>query len=403
MLAFWIAAIGMIALGLSFFLPALFGVGQRPRLDRGRLNLLLHQHRQQELAGEAGEVSELRQLTAESERNLLGDLESPSAPPPNLGKGRPALIVTLILVPVLAIPTYLGLGRPDLINAPASTPEARQMPDIEVAIRKLSERLQQNPEDLDGWVMLGRSLLTIERPDQAVRAFEYAQRLAPDDLEIKAMSAEALAAAAGGRMEGRPAAIIEEILAKDPNHKSGLWLAGFAAAEGGDQAKAVATWRKLQGLLPAGSEAAEQVGRLIAEAEGTPAPAKAAAAPAPAPGKQIRVRVALAEPLKAAAVADDALFIFARAPEGPPMPLAVVRKRVRDLPLEVTLDDSMAMMAGRKLSAFDRVILGARVSKSGQPIPQPGDLQGLTSPIEIKDGAVYDVVVDSKVGETAVR
>jgi cytochrome c-type biogenesis protein CcmH len=110
--------------------------------------------------------------------------------------------------------------------------------------------------------------------------------------------------------------------------------------------------------------------------------------------------VALADKLKAQAAPEDALFIFARAAEGPPMPLAVVRKHVRDLPVEVVLDDSMAMMPELKLSTFERIVIGARVSKSGRPTPSPGDLQGLSGPLAPRQNeGPYEVIVDQRVGE----
>ena len=115
--------------------------------------------------------------------------------------------------------------------------------------------------------------------------------------------------------------------------------------------------------------------------------------PATGEQKSSKVRVSLASALKAQATPEDTVFIFARAAAGPPMPLAIVKKQVKDLPLEVTLDDSMGMVQGMNLSAFDRVVIGARISKSGQAMPQSGDLQGLTKPTEIQNGGAYAVEI----------
>jgi cytochrome c-type biogenesis protein CcmH len=103
--------------------------------------------------------------------------------------------------------------------------------------------------------------------------------------------------------------------------------------------------------------------------------------------------VTLSPALKARAAPDDSVFVFARASEGPPMPLAVVRRQVRDLPLDVTLDDSMAMMAGRKISSFERIVIGARISKSGKPTPSPGDLQGLSGPLPSATTTVQSIEI----------
>jgi cytochrome c-type biogenesis protein CcmH len=225
-------------------------------------------------------------------------------------------------------------------------------------------------------------------------------KLAPEDLDLKALYAEALAEANQGLIAGKPAEIVEEILRKNPNHKGGLWMAGVAAAEHKDLAKAVEYWERLKRQFPPESEEAKQIGLYIAEAKGLPAPSEdTAPAPAVESAKRIRVKVILAEDLKAKASPEDALFIFARAAEGPPMPLAVVRKQVKDLPVEIELDDSMAMMRGMNLSSFDRIVLGARISKSGKPTPSPGDLQGLSEPVMPENDGSYAVTVNRVVGQ----
>jgi cytochrome c-type biogenesis protein CcmH len=408
MIEFWIAAALTLLLGFAFFLPALTGRAGPSGADRAKLNLLLHRQRQQELAQETADPDDLGALDAESERNLLGDLEAAESRPVAAQEGgRAALIVTLLAVPLAALLAYFALGRPDLLGmAPAvahsgaGTAAPANAASLEDSIQRLAERLKQNPNDLEGWTMLGRSLLIVNQPDKAVVAFEQALRLAPEDLDVQARYAEALADANQGALEGRPTEIVEAILKRDPNHKGALWMAGVAAAERKDAAKAVAYWERLKAQFPPESEEAQQLGRYIAEAQGLPAPAEPAPpAVAQAPGKRIRVKVALAEAFKDRAAPDDALFIFARAAEGPPMPLAVVKKRAGELPVEVVLDDSMAMMPGLSLSAFDRVIVGARISKSGKPTPSPGDLQGQVGPVAPEDDASYSVTVDQVAGE----
>lgn len=395
MLPFWIAVALMLLLGLAFFLPALTGKTATFGTDRAKLNLLLHRQREQELAQEAASPEALRELSLESERNLLGDLEAVTEPSPATHTGgRLALGVTLVAVPLVALLTYFAVGRPDLVEHP---PTAPKMADIEQSVQRLAERLKQNPNDLEGWMILGRSLLAMNQPGPAVQAFEFAMKLAPENLDIQARYAEALAGANGGALAGRPTEIVENILNKNPNHRAALWLAGIAAAERRDGAQAAEYWQKLKAQLPPQSQEAQQLGEYIAQAQGLAAePAQPAAAQVK---KRIRVKVDLAPELKAQAAPDDALFIFARAAEGPPMPLAVVRKQAKDLPLEVELDDSLSMMQGMNLSSFERVIIGARVSKTGKPTPSPGDLQGLSAPVAAENGASYAVTVDKIVGE----
>ncbi len=394
MLEFWIAAAAMLLLGYVFFIPALSGRVRREPLSRAKLNLALHQQRQRELAHEAAGSEAMKELTSESERNLLYDLEAATKRPAKpAASGRAALAAALAILPIFALIAYLALGRPDLLGQPA----APTMADVEESIQRLAERLRAKPDDLEGWVLLGRSLQETRRPEQAVTAYQFALKLAPDNLDLKGLYAEALAEANHGTIAGKPAEIIEEILRKDPNHKAGLWLAGAAAAERKDTKKAVEYWGKLKAQFPPESEESRQIGRYIAAAGGA---ADGPEATATVPGKRIRVKVALADKLKAQAAPEDALFIFARAAEGPPMPLAVVRKQVRDLPVEVVLDDSMAMMPELKLSTFERIVIGARVSKSGRPTPSPGDLQGLSGPLAPRQNeGPYEVIVDQRVGE----
>jgi cytochrome c-type biogenesis protein CcmH len=151
-------------------------------------------------------------------------------------------------------------------------------------------------------------------------------------------------------------------------------------------------------LVPADSEDARTIRENVAEAQSR-AGAGGPAAPAKAPVvAKLAGTVTLAAGLKGKASPDDIVFIFARASEGPPMPLAVLRKRVRDLPVSFALDDSMAMAPSLRLSAFPRVVVGARVSKSGNAVPQPGDLQG-ASGVVANDASGVKVVIDAVVGE----
>lgn len=400
MIEFWIAAALLLLLGYTCFLPALTGK-TGGGADRAKLNLLLHRHRQEELARETADAGDLGKLDAESERGLLDDLEmagSPQAPEADPG-GRIALAVTLVALPLVGLLAYFSLGRPDLLGLAPAQIQAQAQPNtpsgLEESIQRLAERLKQNPNDLEGWTMLGRSLLIVNQPDKAVTAFEYAMKLAPDNLDLKAYYAEALAGANQGVLEGKPTELVEAVLKQDPQHKGALWMAGIAAAQRKDTAQAVDYWTRLKAQFPPQSEEARQIDRYLAEVQGLPVPAATTPpAQAPAPGKRIHVQVKLAEGFKDRAAPDDALFIFARAAQGPPMPLAVVKKRAGDLPLEVVLDDSMAMMQGMNLSSFEQVVIGARISKSGKPTPSPGDLQGQTAPLAPEDDGHYAVTVD---------
>jgi cytochrome c-type biogenesis protein CcmH len=391
MIMFWITAALMLVLAYLFFLPALLGKPRADKVSRARLNLALHRQRQQELSLEATSPEDLSRLTAESERNLLGDLETGDTPTNRPQRaGLSAVYVALALLPLAAWLAYTQWGRPDLLE----NPPAKAMADAKEAIDGLAQRLQQNPNDLDGWVLLGRSLQATQRPAEAAKAFEFALKLSPGNLELKSYWAETLAEANQGNLAGRPLEIVKEILSADPRHKAALWLAGLAAAQSNQIGEAMKYWKTLQAEYTPGSPEALEITDFIAKLE-----ADSAATSNPPPpqaaetGKRLHVKVTLADELKQKTLPEDTVFIFAKAAEGPPMPLAVVKKQVKDLPLEVMLDDSMSMMQGMNLSAFERLVIGARVSKSGRPVPSPGDFEGLTEPVSPGQEAHYNVTI----------
>jgi cytochrome c-type biogenesis protein CcmH len=389
MTSFILTATLLTLVGLMAFVPGLLNrAGSKAGVDRKRLNLALHEARRQEIENESNSPDEVLQLDQDLDRTLLEDLEALGKEDdrPQQRGGRTGLLALLALIPILAVVGYLNFGRPDLLAHPpmAAREEARN------AIQELAERLKANPADLEGWVLLGRSLQSTQRPAEAVKAFEMAARLAPEDLDLKALYAEALAEAQEGKLEGQPGVILKEILQKNPKHKMALWLGGLAAAQAGDLGTARTLWQRLRELLPKESpemaEINEYLQQLGPETGAKPAPAKAG----------VKVKISLDPKVLAEAQPDEAVFIFARAAKGPPMPLAVIRKTVKDLPLEVTLDDSLAMRPGLEISNYDEVILGARISKSGQAMPQSGEWEGATSPIKPEPSKRYAVVIDHK-------
>jgi len=397
MIMFWITAALMLVLAYLFFVPALLGKSRSGEVSRSRLNLALHRQRQQELALEAANPEDLSRLTTESERNLLGDLEAGNTPTARPTRaGRSAVIVALVIMPLAAWLAYTQLGRPDLLD----NPPAKAMADAKEAIDGLAQRLQQNPNDLEGWVLLGRSLQATQRPEDAAKAFEFALKLSPNNLELKSYYAETLAEANQGDLAGRPLEVVREILSADPRHKAALWLAGLAAAQSNQPGEAMKYWKTLEAEFPPGSKEGKEIAGFIARLEADSTAANESPAPqATGGGKHLHVKVTLADELKPNTSPEETVFIFAKAAEGPPMPLAVVKKQVKDLPLEVVLDDSMSMMQGMNLSAFERLVIGARVSKSGRPVPSPGDFEGLTDPVSPGQEAHYSVTIQRVIPE----
>ena len=411
MIGFWMLAVLIVVVAYALFLPALLGRGRNYTVDRQRLNLLLHQQRRDELADEI-DGEELEGLQAELDKDLLNDLSaSENGGKQPKQKGYAPVVVALIAAPLLGIVVYSMLGRFDLADFRAQ-PEAHQQanaaPQFQEMIDRLAEKLKQNPNDLKGWLLLGRSYQQTEQHDLAVEAYAHALKLEPDNLDVKALYAESLSDSLGGSYVGEPARIAAEILAKNPKHHTALWLAGAGAAQSGDTNKAIGYIETLRGEYPKDSPEEKHLAKVIAEIKGEGQGAEGsevndtderAVSSLPDTGehKSIKVKVALSPSLSTMAASEDTVFIFARAASGPPMPLAIVKKKVKDLPVEVTLDDSMGMVQGKNLSAFDKLIIGARVTKSGQAMPQPGDLQGLSKPTAIENGGSYTVQISEEV------
>jgi cytochrome c-type biogenesis protein CcmH len=199
----------------------------------------------------------------------------------------------------------------------------------------------------------------------------------------------------GQSLQGEPESLVRRALEIDPQNLKALALAGTAEFDRGDFAAAARTWERMLPLVPPGSQDARAIRENVAEARqraGGQAPPTVAAAPVAAPS--LRGTVRLSPGLRDKVSPEDTLFIYARAEKGPALPLAILRRSARELPLEYALDDSMAMAAGMGLSSQPRVVITARVSRSGNARPQPGDLQGASGPVA-NDAKGVDVVIDT--------
>lgn len=287
-------------------------------------------------------------------------------------------------------------GEATAEGAPAGEQHALSSEQIATLAQKLADRLKERPDDAQGWSMLARSYVVLGRYGEAVDAYKRSVELVGDDAQLLADYADALAMAGGRSLEGEPMKLVQRALEADPNNLKALSLAGTAAFEKKDYANAVKYWEQVAQVDSADNELVQQVRGGIAEARELAAksgvklpppsiPAAVAAAPTGAAANvgAVSGRVSLAPALAKQVSPDDTVFIFARAATGPRMPLAIVRRQVRDLPVDFSLDDSMAMTPDMKLSKFPQVVVGARVSKSGDAVAGPGDLQGLTQAIAL--------------------
>ena len=303
---------------------------------------------------------------------------------------KPLLLGVMSFVCAIAVAGYAWLGTPRALNSelvaapPAGNNSGPVTPEqIEAMVEGLNARLKDNPNDADGWAMLGRWHMVLGRHALAVAALQKAVALRGDDAALLTEYADALAVVNGRNLDGEPSRLLAQALAIEPNNHKALLLSGMHAFQQKDYAKALLQWEKVVQLAP-GGELAQQLQGVIAQARerasGAAAPASAATTAA-APATSVSGTVTLAPALAAKARPDDTVFVFARAAEGPRMPLAILRKQVKDLPLTFKLDDSMAMSPAAKLSGAPRIVVGARISASGQATPQAGDLQGFSAAV----------------------
>lgn len=398
MILFWAIGAALAALALALVLWPLLGGRARGAVSRDGANLAIYRDQMRELEADlaAGKLAreDYERSRAELEARVLQDVEGRDATVARRGSPVTAALVG-VAVPLVALGVYLAVGTPGAVESRIHGEEITAA-QIESMVERLAARLRENPDDADGWKLLGRSYAVLGRYAEAVDAYAKAAVRTPDDAELLVDFADVLAMARGRSLEGEPAKLIERALQIDPKNLKGLALAGTAAFDRGEFAHAAGYWERMLPHVPAGSEEANLIRENVAAAReraGGGAPASPPAANAH-PGLRGTVRVASG--MAAQISPEDTLFVYARAAGGPPMPLAVLRRRARDLPLEFSLDDSMAMAPGMALSAHPSVVVTARISRSGSATPQPGDLQGASPPVP-SDVSGVEVVIDSVV------
>lgn len=394
MISFSIIAALMLLGALLLVLTPLIRKPTDENLKREQINLDIFTQRLAELDHDLSEnlITQEEYTAAEQDlkKQLLVDIpDNEQAHVINDQPARSSLIITLIAIPFTTIALYLYLGSPQTIDAtpsqqatstPGSTPTSKQpvasnnteQPSVEEMIVKLEAQLKVTPKDAKGWYLLSRSYMHVQQFDKAEHALEKLTQLVTDDPSIWANYADVAAINQQGKLDGKPYEYIKRALALDPKHPKTLWLAGTYHFQQSNYHKAVRFWTILQKELPADAKSIDMLNTSIADAQ-----EKAGievTQPSTVSTASISGRVSIADALKDKLSPDDTVFVYARAASGPRMPLAVVRKQARDLPFDFKLDDSMAMTPQMKLSKFDKVVVSARISKSGNAISQSGDL-----------------------------
>ncbi|MGR9012549.1 MAG: c-type cytochrome biogenesis protein CcmI [Gammaproteobacteria bacterium] len=408
----------LILIAFLIVLPPLWRKHPIATADLNQRNIDIARQRLTELKEQlqSGALSQVlyNEQLVELEQALSDDLDIQSHVKASSSQGRWMAVVLILAIPLVAGSLYWSLGNYRSLSQVEQTAEtlmdegsaarlqeqSQQLEQMAKMVEGLALRLQKQPDDALGWTMLGRSYKYLQRNDKAVDAFEHAYKLMGDQAEIMLLYADSLAFVNDQQLAGKPAELVFKALAIEPENVTGLWLGGMAKAQAGEFVEAMGLWKKLEAILPPGSEAQQEIQDLMAKlATQIPEAVEQAEIKPEQPiaAVGINVQVSLAPELQKSASPGDTVFIYAQALSGPKMPLAIVRKQVSELPLTVQLTDAMAMMPTMKLSNFAQVKLLARISKSGNAMQQPGDLIGVIEQAALADTSLKTIVINSSI------
>jgi len=424
-MSFWIITILMVVAGLLLLLPTLRG--KKVNLPGGNReqNISIAQERMQELKNEleAGTLTQetYQETLEELEKGLLidvtgADQKASDTPAP---AGKMVLAALVVLVPLLSYglydlygsPQYLdvaGPGNHSAMSTDASNPSAaKKLPSMEEMIAGLQKKTAEDPDDPNSWYLLGRLYAATDQFPESVKAYEKLVVVSDRQATALVVLADSLAMTQGGKLAGRPKSLVMEALEKEPAHTTALWMAGQSAADEKQYLAAIDYWqRAAQGLKDDKEMLAElrsmiDEAAVFARADGMQVAESSLPEPSQenpvSPANSISIEVTIDPSLLGQIGERDVLFIFARAVSGPPMPLAAIKRQARELPVSIVLDDSSLLRPGTSLSQFEQLKLGARVSRSGQPVAQSGDLQSAVQVVKTASNESILLHIDQQV------
>jgi len=311
------------------------------------------------------------------------------------------ILLLCTLLPLSATAIYLLTGTPEsLVSEPLKTanspapalPQTQQ--EIDNLLESVKERLKDHPNDVHGWRVLSRSYLSLGRFDEAKAGLKKLIELEGETPETLVNLADATAA--GGSMAGEAHTYIKRALELAPQYPQALWMAGISAMQSGDTNNAIAYWEQLIPLLDQAPQQQKEIRDLITQTKQQAHSESESTTPSPkGHSNGVSVFVSLAPSLLDKVSPSDAVFVFAKATQGPPAPLAVKRLTVAQLPATIILNDSDAMIEQLKLSLFNNITISARVAKSGDPIAQTGDLESSAVDITNDTKETINIVISS--------
>ena len=432
MTTFWVVAGIFIVAALMFILPTLIRGRHQSvtALERETANIAIYRDQLAELEADLNNdvlsKEQYEKSKQELQKRMLQDVNvsrsgSESQISSSKTRGLVTAVVVILAIPLSAVSLYMAVGdtrgllpQSQLANATqfhsenmAGMPQGHA--EIKSVVDNLVARLQSNPEDIEGWVMLGRTYAIMGQFQEASATYGKLVEMIPDNAQLLSDYADVLAMTNNGSLIGRPAELISQALSIDPEYPKALALAGTVEFEKENYEQAANYWQKLLGLIPQDSQLATSVSNSIDQAKSLAAKGKEdqpvqlaqnskVSSDLPSETKAVSESTPLVDPtdptkisgkvtikpdLMSKVLPNDVLFVFARAKTGPKMPLAILRLSAKDLPATFSLDDDMAMTPTMKMSSFPEVVIGARVSKSGQAVPTSGDLEGFSQPVKL--------------------
>lgn len=422
-MSFWIITILMVVAGLALLLPALRGKKSSEPDGNREQNISIAKERMSELKNEleAGTLSKetYEETLEELEKGLLidvADVDGAAASISAAPAGKMIMIALVVLVPLLSFGLYDLLGSPQYLDVAGpgnhstmssntSVPStAKELPSMEEMIVGLKKKTAENPDDPNAWYLLGRLYAATEQFPLSVEAYEKLVVVSDRQATALVVLADSLAMTQGGKLAGRPISLVKEALEKEPAHTTALWMAGQAAADQKQYLEAIDYWQRAAQGLQDDKEMLAELRTMIDEAVVLAKSAGMEVAdvslpslPQPLPGNSISIEVTIDPSLLQQIGENDVLFIFARAVSGPPMPLAAIKRQARELPVSIVLDDSSLLRPGTSLSQFEQLKLGARVSRSGQPVAQSGDLQSTVQVVDLGSKEAVLLHIDQRV------
>lgn len=410
---FWTIAALMLLFALAALLPALLRKPEKAQSDTKLHNLLIAKERLGELETElaAGTISQ--EIFDKTKEELeLGLLEDVSVKETGAAKAwvlldRLGVVLVLLLIPLLTIGTYAMLGAPEHIDVKGpgiQAPHASggQPASMEELVGRLEKKVAANPQDPENMFMLGRVYASLGRFAEAADVLERLRPLVDDHPAVLVALADSLSMKNGGKVTGKPYELVRLALEKDPEDVTALWIAGKGAMEQDDYQNAIYYWRQAEAGLGEDPDMLAEMQRLIAqllqaaEAAGIAIDDPGSMLVAAATAAGVQLSVTLSPELQAKLGGNELLFIFAKAVDGPPMPIAAFKRTAAELPLMLVLDDS-AMLQGGRLADHEQLKIGARITSGGQPVAKSGDLQSAEVIFSPGSDQVVELLIDQVV------